>query len=80
LPAYPLFEIVHIEQIQHVVYRMLDSSSAATAHTKATGRLPERAQPVGPVVRKVPKAHWCAYEKWDTPEERTGVAPTCGRP
>jgi hypothetical protein len=69
LPAYPVFKIVGIERLQEFVYRTLDSRSPDLLHIKATGRLPDRAIPLEPVLRKVPKAHWCAYEKWESPEE-----------
>lgn len=69
LPAYPLFRIVGIESIQEFAYRILDGGSRDLSHIEATGRLPDRALPREPVLRTVPKAHWCAYEKWDSPEE-----------
>ena len=68
LPAYPLFEILALETFQDAVFRTLDSRSAAIAHIKATGHLPELALPAEPVLRRTPKAHWCAYEKWQSPQ------------
>jgi hypothetical protein len=69
LPSFPLFPIIGIETIRPLVYRVLDSRSAAVAHIKSTGRLPERPKPSEPVLRSTPRAHWCAYQKWETPEE-----------
>jgi hypothetical protein len=68
LPAFPLFPIVGIEALQDVVYRVLTTGHPAAAHIKATGRLPLRAKPVEPVLRSAPRGHWCAYEKWPTPD------------
>jgi hypothetical protein len=68
LPAYPLFEVVGIETILDVVYRTLDSGSAAISHIKATGQLPERPLPREVVLRHTPKAHWCSYERWPDPQ------------
>lgn len=67
LPAFPLMPIVGIEQIVEVVYRVLDSR--ATGYIRAAGKLPPRIAPTEPVLRTTPRGHWCAYDKWDTPEE-----------
>ena len=69
LPAFPLFPIVGIENIRPQVYRILDSKSPEVAHIRSTGRLSLRPTPSEPVLRTTPRAHWCAYEKWATPEE-----------
>jgi hypothetical protein len=69
LPAFPMFKIVGIESFQDFVYRILDSRSPDISYIKAAGLLPERPLPAEPVLRKVPRPHWCAYEKWDTPEK-----------
>jgi hypothetical protein len=69
LPSFPLSPIIGIENIRTVVYRVLDTGNPAVAHIKSTGRLPSRPKPSEPVLRTTPRAHWCSYEKWDTPEE-----------
>jgi hypothetical protein len=69
LPSFPLFPIVGIEMIRPVVYRVLDSRSAGATHVGSTWRLPPLPKPSEPVLRRTPRAHWCSYEKWDTPEE-----------
>ena len=69
LPAYPMFPILQIERIRSVVYRILNSESPALDYVRRTGRLPLVEKPRDPVLRKTPRGHWCAYEKWDTPEE-----------
>jgi hypothetical protein len=69
LPSFPLFPIVGIDMIRPVVYRVLDSRSAAATYISSTGRLPVLPKPSEPVLRRTPCAHWCSYEKWDTPEE-----------
>lgn len=69
LPAYPLFPIVGIENIRPEVYRILDSTRAAAEYVKSTRRLPLCPYPAEPVLRKRPQVHWCAYERWETPDE-----------
>jgi hypothetical protein len=69
LPAYPLFPILGIEKIQDKVFRILDSRSTVVQDIKTTGRLPARSRPIEHVLRATPKAHWCAYEAWISPEE-----------
>lgn len=69
LPAFPLFPILGIEHIRPLVYRILDSRSPALGHIRSTGRLPLRSKPAEPVLRSTPQAHWCACEKWGTPDE-----------
>lgn len=68
-PAFPLFPIVGIENIRAAVYRILDSRSPSVQSIKAVRRLPLRELPVEPVLRASPHAHWCSYQKWNTPEE-----------
>lgn len=69
LPAFPLFPIVGVEDIRATVYRILDSRSRSVLSIKSTNRLPLLELPVEPVLRTPPRAHWCSYEKWHTPDE-----------
>ena len=70
LPAYPLFPILQLASFQPAVHRILSSTRPeAVRHIKATGRLPLIPSPAEPVLRKTPRGHWCAYERWATPEE-----------
>jgi hypothetical protein len=70
LPAYPLFPILYLESFKPSVYRVLNSGShEALKHIKATGRLPFVPLPPAPVLRETPRGHWCAYDRWATPDE-----------
>jgi len=69
LPAYPLLPIVGIETLQPIVYRVLGRGNREVDHIRATGHLSMRSQPSEAVLRTTPRGHWCAYEKWATPEE-----------
>ena len=70
LPAYPLFPILDLASFQPEVYRILNSAKPeAVRHIKATGRLPLIPRPGEPVLRKTPRGHWCAYERWATPDD-----------
>ena len=70
LPAYPLFPIVGIASFQRSVYRVFSSTNIpALTHIRSTGRLAPIAQPAEPVLRSVPRGHWCAYEQWASPDE-----------
>ncbi|HEV7732781.1 MAG TPA: hypothetical protein VGR62_11490 [Candidatus Binatia bacterium] len=70
VPAFPLFPIVHLERFQPTVYRVLDGRAPAVlAGIKSAGRLPCIPPPAEPVLRTKPRAHWCAYEVWPTPDD-----------
>jgi hypothetical protein len=70
LPVYPLFPIVDIATFQSSVYRVLSSTNLpALTHIRDTGRLVPVPPPAEPVLRSVPRGHWCAYEAWPNPNE-----------
>ena len=70
LPAYPLFPILNIATFQTDVYRVLSSTNLrALTHIRETGRLAPIPPPTEPVLRSVPRGHWCAYERWSSPDE-----------
>lgn len=69
-PAYPLLPIIGLETVQQEVFRVLDRRKGAILdHVKKTGRLPPIPKPAEPVLRTKPRAHWCAYDAWPTPED-----------
>jgi hypothetical protein len=69
-PAYPLFPIAGIATFQASVYRVLSSTRpAAITHIRNTGRLLPIPHPTEPVLRSVPRGHWCAYDAWSSPDE-----------
>jgi hypothetical protein len=73
LPSYPLFPIIGVERIRDVVYRVLNRTSSDIPYIKSTGRLPNRPKPSAPVLREAPRAHWCSYKTWESPEETRGA-------
>jgi hypothetical protein len=70
LPAYPLFPIADIATFQPCVYRVLSSTNLpAMTHIRETGCLLPVPRPVEPVLRSVPRGHWCTYDAWSSPDE-----------
>jgi hypothetical protein len=73
-PAFPLFQIVGVDQIAKTLYRVFDSG-ARIGETDAplrelimrSGHLPEVPEPSEPVLRAKPRFHWCSYTAWDSP-------------
>jgi hypothetical protein len=69
-PAYPLFPIVDIASFQSSVYRVLSGTNIQVLNQiRRTGRLPLIPYPLEPVLRTVPRGHWCCYEQWASPDE-----------
>jgi hypothetical protein len=70
LPAYPLFPVVSLASFQPTVYRVLDTKKLeALDRIHRTGTLLPVAKPQEPVLRAVPRGHFCAYRTWATPDD-----------
>jgi hypothetical protein len=72
--VFPQLPILGIAQITPALYRVLDSAAVVPGTTELArdymmrrGKLPYIPPPSGLILRKKPRMHWCAYERYETP-------------